>query len=238
MSKTKYIVSGGLAFSEEKDMEKLRRFSLKGWHVRNFKFMGYALEKGESSDFIYSLDYRSLKEDEKEEYFGFFASAGWAQVASEADMHLFRASPGTKPIYTDRDTTIEKYKNSSDSLKGFIIPLVLTTILSWIGAVISYGLLESILFVVAIILSVIAIPATWTLITTYSNKWKEEGRVWLVNLVKVVPFLLLLSMIIILLFTTNMDDTVKLLIYMLIGAIVFPTAIWALMSLYIRVKKN
>ena len=47
MRQTKYITSGGLAFSEDKDMEKLRRFSLKGWHVSGFKFMGYTLEKGE-----------------------------------------------------------------------------------------------------------------------------------------------------------------------------------------------
>ena len=114
MRQTKYITSGGLAFSEDKDMEKLRRFSLKGWHVSGFKFMGYTLEKGESSDYIYSVDYRSLKEDEEEEYFDFFSSSGWSHIASEADIHLFRAHPGTKPIYTDRDTTVEKYKNSSD----------------------------------------------------------------------------------------------------------------------------
>ena len=62
MKHTKYITSGGLAFSEDKDMEKLRRFSLKGWHVSDFKFMGYMLEKGELEDYIYSVDYRSLKE--------------------------------------------------------------------------------------------------------------------------------------------------------------------------------
>ena len=69
MSQTKYIISGGLAFSEHKDMEKLRLYSLKGWHVSDFKFMGYTLKKGVSSDYIYSVDYRSLKENEEAEYF-------------------------------------------------------------------------------------------------------------------------------------------------------------------------
>ncbi|MFD1852244.1 hypothetical protein [Oceanobacillus bengalensis] len=46
MRQTQYIMSGGLAFSEDKDMEKLRRYSLDGWHVSDFKFMGYTLEKG------------------------------------------------------------------------------------------------------------------------------------------------------------------------------------------------
>jgi len=72
MSQVKYVMSGGLAFSEDKDMEKLRRFSLKGWHVSAFKFMGFRLEKGQCSDYIYSVDYRSLKEEETAEYFDFF----------------------------------------------------------------------------------------------------------------------------------------------------------------------
>ncbi|WP_255267008.1 DUF2812 domain-containing protein [Bacillus cereus] len=169
MRQTKYIMSGGLAFSEDKDMEKLRRFSLKGWHVSDFKFMGYTLEKGESSDYIYSVDYRSLKEDEEEEYFDFFSSSGWSHIASERNIHLFRAHPGTKPIYSDRDKSIEKYENSNHSMKCLAIPLVLITVLVWVGAMISSGTLKSLLHVIAVILSVIAIPTVWTVIATYNN---------------------------------------------------------------------
>ena len=92
MRQTKYITSGGLAFSEDKDMEKLRRFSLKGWHVSGFKFIGYTLEKGENSDYNYSVDYRSLKENEEEEYFDFFLSSGWSHIASEANIHLISST--------------------------------------------------------------------------------------------------------------------------------------------------
>ena len=73
MRQTKYITSGGLAFAEDKDMEKLRSYSLSGWHVRNFQFMGYMLEKGERAEYIYSVDYRLLKDNEEEEYFDFFS---------------------------------------------------------------------------------------------------------------------------------------------------------------------
>src|SRR5690625_4183463 len=187
MIQTKYISSGGLAFSEDKDMEKLRRLSLKGWHVSDFKFMGYTLEKGESSDYIYSVDYRSLKGEEDEEYFDLFSSAGWTHVTSEGNIHLFRARPGTKPMYTDRDTTVEKYENLSGLMKNLAIPLVLITALVWVGVMISSGTLKSILIVVATILSAIALPAAWTAITTYSNKWKVEGRRSLANLGKMIP---------------------------------------------------
>lgn len=232
MRQTKYIMSGGLAFSEDKDMEKLRRFSLKGWHVSDFKFMGYTLEKGESSDYIYSVDYRSLKEDEEEEYFDFFSSSGWSHIASERNIHIFRAHPGTKPIYSDRDTSIEKYENLNHSMKCLAIPLVLITVLVWVGAMISSGTLKSLLHVIAVILSVIAIPTVWTVIATYNNKWKVKGKEGLVNLLKTIPFFLFLIAIIILLFVDGVDSVVRLLASMAIGAIALPTAIWVIMSLY------
>lgn len=230
MRQTKYITSGGLGFSEDKDMEKLRRFSLKGWHVSDFKFMGYKLEKGESSDYIYSVDYRSLKEDEEEEYFDFFSSSGWSHIASEGDIHLFQAHPSAKPIYSDRDTSVEKYENLNSSMKRLAIPLVLITALAWVGAMISSGTLKSLLQVIAVIFTVIAIPTAWTVIATYNNKWKVKEKKGLVNLLKTLPFLLFIIAVIILLFVDG--NTVYTLASMVIGAIALPTAIWVIMSLY------
>ncbi|MCM3762889.1 DUF2812 domain-containing protein [Alkalihalobacillus oceani] len=236
MKKTKYIMSGGLAFAEEKDMERLRRFSLEGWHVNDFKFMGYTLEKGESSDYIYSIDYRSLKEDEKEEYFDFFSTAGWTHVASEGNIHLFRSYPGTKPIYSDRDTTVEKYENVNRSMRVLAMPLAVLTVLVWLGTVISTGTLKSVLQVVAVILTIIAIPATWTVIATYSNKWKSKGKKGAANVLNMVPFLLFILAVMVVAFVDGSRSALHLLAYMVIGAVAFPTAIWVVMSLYHKVK--
>lgn len=240
MRQIRYITSGGLAFSENKDMEKLRNYSLKGWHVSDFTFMGYTLKKGEKSDYIYSVDYRWLKEDEEEEYFDFFISSGWSHVASEGDIHLFQADSGTKPIYTDQATTIEKHKSSSKSMKNFAIPFIFITALLWVGTMISSGTLKTILLVVAAILSVIAIPTAWTAITTYNNKWEVEGRRGIVNLVKAIPFLLLLVAVVILLFVGGTNTTIVILAYMVIGAFAFPAAIWVIMSLFHKIfgKEN
>lgn len=231
MRQTKYITSGGLAFAEDKDMEKLRSYSLKGWHVSDFKLMGYTLEKGESSDYIYSVDYRSLAEDEKEEYLDFFSSTGWSHVVSEGDIHLFRAYPSTKPIYSDRHTMGEKHASSIASMQKFALPLVFITVLVWIGAMLSTGNLESILYLIASILGVILIPTAWTMITTYRNKWKVEERRGLVNLLKTIPFLFLLTFVIILLVIGGTETTVKILTSMMIGGIAGPTAVWIIMSL-------
>ncbi len=232
MKQKKYIMSGGLAFSEEKDMDKLRQLSLKGWHVSDFKFMGYTLERGESSEYIYSVDYRSLKEEEKEEYFDFFSSSGWLHIASQGDIHLFRADPGTKPIYSDRDTTVEKYENLTHSMKRLAIPLVVVTVLIWIGAMISSGTLKSFLHVMAVILSVLAFPIAWTVIATYNNKWKAKEKKGVVHLFKMIPYLLLFIAVMILFVTDRSDSAIRLFAYMIVGAVAFPTAIWMIVSVY------
>jgi len=229
MRQTKYMMSGGLAFSENKDMEKLRQFSLKGWHVNDFKFMGYSLTKGESSDYIYSVDYRSLQEDDAEEYFDFFLSAGWSHVASQGNIHLFRAQPHTKPIYSDRDTAVEKYESSARSLNYFAIPLVVLTILAWVGAMISSDMLQSILYTIAVIFAVIAFPTAFTVIATYHNKWKVKERGGLFRLFTAIPVALFPIIIVILLVVNG--SSVNMLVYMIVGAIAFPMSIWIIMSL-------
>lgn len=236
MSKTKYITSGGLAFSEERDMEKLRRYSLKGWHVRNFKFMGYTLEKGESNDYIYSVDYRSLNKNEEEEYYELFSSSGWSHVDSQGDIHLFRAIPGTNPIYTDLESTVEKYSNLSTTMKKIGIPLILITLLLWVATMVSSGTLKSILLVIAPILSIIAVPTAWTLIATYNNKWKFEDKKGLVNLLKTI-LILLIFISVILFFVNNPDNAVQQLAYILIGSVALPTTIWIIMSVYHKIAR-
>jgi len=237
MTQTKYITSGGLAFSEDKDMKKLRRFSLKGWHVSDFKFMGYTLEKGVSSDYIYSVDYRSLKEGEDEEYFDLFSTAGWTHVTSEGNIHLFRASPGTKPIHSERETVVEKHDNLGGSMKWFIISLALITALAWLGTLLSTGSLQMTWVVIAGILSIIAIPATWTLITIYYNKWKAKENKGLATPIKILPILFLIMVVVIILLVVNdFSSAVRTLASMVIGAIALPTAIWIIMSLYHKLR--
>jgi len=235
MSQTKYITSGGLAFSEGKDMKKLRQYSLKGWHVRDFAFLGYTLERGESTDYIYSIDYRWLEEEEEEEYFDFFSSSGWSHVVSEGDIHLFRALPGTKPIYTDRETTVEKHENSFNSIKNLVIPVILITALAWLGVMLSSSTLESILRVVAIILSGITVAIAMTTFATNNNKWEAEGRRGSVKLVKSIPVILVLIGVITLLSIVGAGTTIKFLSGMIIAGIAVPTVIWVIMSLYHKV---
>lgn len=235
MRQRKYMMSGGLAFAEEKDMQKLRGLSLQGWHVTGFKFMGYMLERGESTDYVYSLDHRILNVGEEEEYFDLFATAGWSHVASEAGTHLFRAQPGTKPIYSDRETLVEKHKRSGRMINGVAFSLISITALLWIGFLLSSGTLQTTLSVLAVVFSILLLPAAWTAIKIYNNKWRVEGRKGLVIITTIIPPLFLIMSVACLSVFKNNNGIIGTLssavLGLLIGGIGVPLIIWMIMSL-------
>ncbi|WP_078393469.1 DUF2812 domain-containing protein [Shouchella patagoniensis] len=220
MKNSKYIMSEGLAFAEDLDMQKLKHYSAKGWHVQAFKFMGYNLQKGESADYIYSIDYRVLKDGEKDEYVDLFSQSGWSHVTSQLDTHLFRALPGTKPIYSDQDTIAQKHHNLGRSMLWTTISIVLVTIIAWIGLYISSGTWQKIIAVGAVPLSIIAILTTWTVMTIYKNKWSAEGKRRLLLLTKAFPLLLILLSIFIMYMFAGSNNPIRLLANMIIGAMV------------------
>lgn len=175
MARTKYMMSGGLAFVEEKDMEKLRKKSLNGWHLKGFRFMGYELEEGEPEDIIYSIDYRLLQPNEAEEYFEMFAYAGWTLVCSNYDMHIFKAKKGTQPIYSDRESTIDKVERMANSLKGVAAFFVAVTIILWLMFTFTSGLIKTISEWAFLISIVFTIPAIMTYTATCYHK-RKKGR--------------------------------------------------------------
>ncbi|ERI94672.1 hypothetical protein HMPREF1982_00809 [Clostridiales bacterium oral taxon 876 str. F0540] len=132
--KTKYVMIRGLAFSEESDMERLSNYAKQGWILEGISggFL-YKLKKDEPQDLVYSLDYH-INADE--EYFTIFKEAGWKKVVSlEDQMHIFSAQFGTKPIYSDGPSEIDKYisvKNTTkrgaiySSIAGIILIALLT----------------------------------------------------------------------------------------------------------------
>lgn len=233
MSRTRYMMSGGLAFSELKDMEKLRKFSSEGWHVRKFSFLGYTLEQGERADCIYSIDYRTLDND-AEEYFELFKEVGWSLVDSAGDIHLFRAAPHTKPIYTDRDTTIEKYKNQKKPLNLAMVTLVPGTIISWLISLQTTNSIHTLFFSLALLLTVLTIPLLWTALTSYGNQWKAENKNGLVLLTKLLP----VAAVVLAVYAIAESElkAVQILAAAVIGATVFVTFISLFMSLYHRFK--
>lgn len=107
MRQTKYMASSGLAFSEGFDMKRLAKKSSKGWHLQNFGFLGYMLERGKPASVEYELDYN---EQPDAGYFQLFEDAGWEHVCSGGGAHIFRALAGTAKIYSKKADKQEVYR--------------------------------------------------------------------------------------------------------------------------------
>lgn len=126
---TKYISSGGLAFTEHKDMKKLSRWAAKGWHLESFALFGYRLRKGEPKQAAYCVDYNHVKADDMEEYEELFEAGGWTRVCSSGNIHVFTAPEGKKPIYTDKETNYEKYRINAKTIAPLLVVPLITILL-------------------------------------------------------------------------------------------------------------
>ncbi|MBD8003721.1 DUF2812 domain-containing protein [Bacillus norwichensis] len=173
MASTKYMMSNGLAFFEEKDMDKLRQKALKGWHLKRFRCAGYELEKGECEDVIFNIDYRTLQPNEEKEYFEMFSYAGWTHVCSSHDMHIFKAKKGTVPIYSDVESSRDKMVRLAKSLRIAVAFFVGLTVISWLMMALTSGLVQNISSWAFLITFVFTIPAIMTYTATYYHKWKQ-----------------------------------------------------------------
>lgn len=123
--KSKYVMIRGFAFSEEDDMEKLKKYASQGWILEDI--VGgffYKLRKDKPQNIIYSVDYQA---DTNKEYFSMFKEAGWKLVVSiNKYMHIFSAQVGTKPIYSDCESEIDKYTSIRNATrKGTLYSLMI-----------------------------------------------------------------------------------------------------------------
>lgn len=167
MGETKYIASNGIAFSEATDLKILSHYAKEGWIVKRFKTMGYELEKGDAADLIFSIDVRNLNEQDFDEYIEIFDMAGWTYIDSQGDMHLFQSTPGTKPIYTDKQSKKEKQQRMRKDIKPIVVISVISALIAFLISEVSSGLISVIFLVLFLISIVIALPMGLTLLATY-----------------------------------------------------------------------
>lgn len=230
----KYMMSGGTAFAEKKDMEKLRRMSLKGWHVKHHAFMGYSLEKGEPKEYIYSLDRRSLDFEEQAEYRAYFSDSGWTHIFSTGDHHLFRSAPQSVPLHTDSDTLVEKYSGK----KAYVwtaLSLVVISLLFAVAMFLRSGLLATSFGIVSFTSFVVALITLWVGFTEWTNKWRAQGKVKIAYVMKRVAMLMVYGLpLVILFYLAPMDQWVTVLVAMTIGGVSLPIMIWASMTIYYK----
>lgn len=176
MKEVKYVYNGGLAFSEDRDMQRFSDYAREGWFLESFAYLGfsYKLRKGTPKKLVYSLDYRKNAD---EEYFALFEASGWSLVCSQAHIHIFSAPVGTKPIYTDQDTLLEKYEQEKNTTGKYAFTFLLTTFVFFLiynlGDLISLPIWASKTFLVLGVLSLIPLIFTGLPYIQYKKKSKH-----------------------------------------------------------------
>ncbi|MEC3655924.1 DUF2812 domain-containing protein [Bacillus siamensis] len=129
---------------------------------------------------IYSIDYHAVEEHNMDEYLEIFENAGWKHICSVYDTHIFAADPRTKPIYSDRSTMIDKYKQSEFTLRYItLFMLCLTAAFIVIRNRFISGetsILNNIIHVLLVLLIAITIPAFLTYAASVFRIWRVNRR--------------------------------------------------------------
>jgi len=147
------------AWQDEKEEAWLAEMARQGLHLNTVPFPGsYQFKSGEPADYVYRLDYQSLKTKDKESYLQLFEDAGWEQVGEMGGWMYFRyqAAKGEAPeIYSDRESKIGKYQRVLTYLAIFL-PFMIVMMPNITGAE-RYGpfvvILEALSFLIMVLLA-------------------------------------------------------------------------------------
>ena len=169
--KNRYILNMGLAFDEDGAMKKLSQMAKEGWILEEMSLFKYKLVKFQPKEIDYSMDYKELSENDNE-YFQLFESSGWQHICSYGAFHFFAATPGTVPIYTDKENYLSKYKSSKHGYKkAAIISLAMIVVIILIkfllGNRIEGIIIKNVMFIIFTISLVIATPSVMVSVAFY-----------------------------------------------------------------------
>ena len=100
-------MSAGLAFEPEKDLARFAEMAAQGKHLAGTANLGHGWRfvDGEPEDVVFDLAHES---DPDADYLEYFRAAGWTHVLTTADVHIFKATPGTPPVHTGEQTRREE----------------------------------------------------------------------------------------------------------------------------------
>ncbi len=148
--KYKRIIGNGLAFEPAKDMELFRTMANKGYHLCGLGgLLSYKFEEGEPKDYIFS--YTAVKKPD-DDYVSYFTDTGWEPVIVQPNLQIFKALPGTDPIYTDKETLKDFYKEQITKFtKHAIWATLIFAIACFISSKLPNNTLSSIIFITAMI---------------------------------------------------------------------------------------
>ena len=101
------------AWQDDKEEAWLSEMAREGLHLDTVSLGTYKFRKGEPGNYVYRLDYQSLKSKDKESYLQLFEDAGWEYVGNMSGWMYFRiqADEGESPeIFSDAESKTGKYQ--------------------------------------------------------------------------------------------------------------------------------
>lgn len=148
------------AWQDEKEEAWLAEMSQKGLHLESVSPFGfYHFRKGDPENYIYRLDFRSLKARERDSYLQLFEDAGWEHIGDMGGWVYFRhIVNGTEipDIYSDLESKIGKYQRVMIYLVIFL-PIMVVLMpdadrLDYFGPVL-FSLLEALSTIIILLFS-------------------------------------------------------------------------------------
>lgn len=154
IKKFKKVVKVFFVWQDDKEEIWLREMAQKGWILESYTFLIYNFYKSETKDYIYKIDYKSIKNSDMDEYLQIFEDAGWEHVTRCLNWHYFRSEADKfllPDIYSDTNSKIEKYKR----VLWLIMPLTIfniSNLLNMINSNRSWGIRSLLIAAVALLI--------------------------------------------------------------------------------------
>ncbi len=119
------------AWQDEKEEAWLEEMAAEGFHLESILFPSiYQFRVGEPGNYVYRLDYQTLKAKERDSYLQLFADAGWEHIGDMGGWVYFRhfVNGGEIPdIYSDLESKMGKYQRIMAVLIVFL-PIMIVLI--------------------------------------------------------------------------------------------------------------
>ena len=102
------------AWQDEKEEAWLSKMARDGLHLQTVSPFGfYSFRKAEPGNYIYRLDFQSLKAKDRNSYLQLFEDAGWEHIGDMGGWVYFRHpinGSAIPEIYSDQESKIGKYQ--------------------------------------------------------------------------------------------------------------------------------
>lgn len=155
----------GTAVKPERDLELLRAMAAAGHRLTGMKALGqWTFEDAPPEDAIVALTHHDAPDAD---YLEIFDAAGWNHVWGVGELQVFKAAPGTPPVYSDEETvrgdlTAQRRRYGRWAAIRLLVLAV---------AALALGLRRAPQVVTAAVLVVVAIPVVYSGIP-----WLDTGR--------------------------------------------------------------